>query len=166
MHHPLLAPSSYVPQEYRPCVLCLHGDLEQRTRNQSMADFRERKTGVVMVSTDVASRGLDVKDIDIVVNYENSAKMDTHTHRIGRTGRAGEEGLAVTLLLAGQDGLFLQRLIQHQLKQGLPIPLALQPFHQDQYQEQLTLFKQQIDESKQSEYRQASAKLSQSLHQG
>lgn len=53
----------------------------------------------ILIGTDVASRGLDVRDIRTVINYEVPKDIDTYIHRIGRTGRAGDEGLAITLLL-------------------------------------------------------------------
>ncbi len=74
----------------------LHGDLEQEDRNKMMAMFRNGSLRV-LVATDVAARGLDVKDLDLVVNYDLSLHLEDYTHRIGRTGRAGAEGRAVTL---------------------------------------------------------------------
>ena len=75
----------------------LHGDLEQAERSQVLARFAG-KTLTVLVATDVAARGLDIERVDVVVNHRVSEDIDTHTHRIGRTGRAGETGLAVTLI--------------------------------------------------------------------
>ncbi len=76
---------------------CLHGDLSQYQRDTVMGSFREGKTNV-MVATDVAARGIDVKEIDLVINYDIPDKMEYYVHRIGRTGRAGCAGRACTLV--------------------------------------------------------------------
>jgi superfamily II DNA/RNA helicase len=88
----------------------------------------ERERGVILISTDLSSRGLDVKDIDIVVNLENSSKFETHIHRIGRTGRAGKKGQAYTLILANEH-LFLSQLINSFHSNSLPLPSSLLPFN-------------------------------------
>ncbi|KAG7459764.1 hypothetical protein MATL_G00214200 [Megalops atlanticus] len=75
----------------------LHGDMDQSERNKVIADFK-KKSLPVLVATDVAARGLDIPSIRTVVNYDVARDIDTHTHRIGRTGRAGEKGVAYTLL--------------------------------------------------------------------
>ncbi|EFE94903.1 DEAD/DEAH box helicase [Serratia odorifera DSM 4582] len=77
-------------------VLALHGDLEQRDRDQVLVRFANRSCRV-LVATDVAARGLDIKDLELVVNYELSFDPEVHVHRIGRTGRAGMSGLAISL---------------------------------------------------------------------
>jgi len=74
----------------------LHGDLEQYDRDRVLAKFRNGSTRV-LVATDVAARGIDVADLDLVVNYDLPAQPEVYVHRIGRTGRAGKEGLAVSL---------------------------------------------------------------------
>jgi ATP-dependent RNA helicase DeaD len=76
---------------------CLHGDLSQNQRDTVMDSFRKGKTSV-MVATDVAARGIDVRDIDLVINYDIPDKMEYYVHRIGRTGRAGDSGRACTLV--------------------------------------------------------------------
>jgi superfamily II DNA/RNA helicase len=75
----------------------VHGDLGQSQRERALRAFRNGKIGV-LVATDVAARGLDVDDVTHVVNYECPDSADTYVHRIGRTGRAGKEGVAVTLI--------------------------------------------------------------------
>ncbi len=77
-------------------VLALHGDLEQRDRDQVLVRFTNRSCRV-LVATDVAARGLDIKDLALVVNFELAFDPEVHVHRIGRTGRAGMSGLAVSL---------------------------------------------------------------------
>jgi len=76
----------------------LHGDLEQRERDRVLAQFANRSTAI-LVATDVAARGIDIKELDAVINYELSRDPEVHVHRIGRTGRAGEKGLALSLYL-------------------------------------------------------------------
>uniref|UniRef100_A0A1I8GU29 RNA helicase n=1 Tax=Macrostomum lignano TaxID=282301 RepID=A0A1I8GU29_9PLAT len=76
----------------------LHGDMHQSERNDTIAAYK-RGEFQVLVATDVASRGLDIPAIRTVINYESARDIDTHTHRVGRTGRAGHKGMAYTLLL-------------------------------------------------------------------
>lgn len=76
---------------------CLHGDIKQSVRNKVMKDFREGKFPV-LVATDVAARGIDVDDIDAVINFDMPADNASYLHRIGRTGRAGKEGVAYSLV--------------------------------------------------------------------
>ncbi len=75
----------------------LHGDMTQDERNHIMSRMQQGHV-TVLVATDVASRGLDVKNIDLVVNFDLPRSADDYVHRIGRTGRAGEQGLAVSLV--------------------------------------------------------------------
>lgn len=74
----------------------IHGDLEQRDRNESVIAFSNGSKRI-MVATDVASRGLDVKDIELVINYDLPFDQEVYTHRIGRTGRADAKGTAISL---------------------------------------------------------------------
>lgn len=75
----------------------LHGDLEQRDRDQVLTMFANRSSSV-LVATDVAARGLDIDGLDMVINVELARDAETHVHRVGRTGRAGEKGIAVSLV--------------------------------------------------------------------
>jgi ATP-independent RNA helicase DbpA len=77
-------------------ALALHGDMEQRDRDEVLVRFANRSCNV-LVASDVAARGLDVKELALVVNHDVPSDADTYVHRIGRTGRAGREGLAITL---------------------------------------------------------------------
>ena len=77
-------------------ALALHGDLEQRERTEVLALFSNGSASI-LVATDVAARGLDIKDLDLVVNYEIPNQSEVYVHRIGRTGRAGQSGVADTL---------------------------------------------------------------------
>ncbi len=78
-------------------AVALHGDLDQAQRNQVLVRFSNRSASV-LIATDVAARGLDVKDIDAVFNYELPPQAEVYVHRIGRTGRAGNTGVAVSLV--------------------------------------------------------------------
>lgn len=75
----------------------LHGDLEQRDRDQVLAMFANRSLSV-LVATDIAARGLDIETLDMVINVELARDAEIHVHRVGRTGRAGHKGLAVSLV--------------------------------------------------------------------
>ena len=74
-------------------VDCLHGDLSQKERNQIMQNFRDGRLAI-LVATDVAARGIDVSDVDAVINYDVPGDNEHYTHRIGRTGRAKKEGVS------------------------------------------------------------------------
>jgi ATP-independent RNA helicase DbpA len=77
-------------------VLALHGELEQREREEMLVRFANRSARV-LVATDVAARGLDIAGLPLVVNYDVASDADIHLHRVGRTGRAGARGEAITL---------------------------------------------------------------------
>ena len=76
---------------------CLHGDIKQSTREKTMAAFRAGKLPV-LIATDVASRGIDVDDVDGVINYDVPDENEYYIHRIGRTGRARKKGISFTLI--------------------------------------------------------------------
>ncbi|WP_457363615.1 ATP-dependent RNA helicase DbpA [Pseudomonas sp. TE3610] len=78
-------------------AVALNGDLEQRDRDQVLAMFANRSTSV-LVATDVAARGLDIDSLDMVINVELARDSEIHIHRVGRTGRAGENGLAISFV--------------------------------------------------------------------
>ena len=77
-------------------ALAIHGDLDQRERDQALIRFANKSVSV-LVATDVAARGLDIDALDLVVNFNVAHDPEVHVHRIGRTGRAGRSGIAVTL---------------------------------------------------------------------
>jgi len=77
-------------------ALAIHGDLEQYERNDVLVQFAN-KSCPILVATDVAARGLDIKELSMVINYDLPHGFETYTHRIGRTGRAGAEGIAISL---------------------------------------------------------------------
>lgn len=82
-------------------ALALHGDLDQKERDQVLVQF-SNKSSSVLIATDVAARGLDIKDLQAVINFELSPDPEVHIHRIGRTGRADNEGLALSLFMASE----------------------------------------------------------------
>ncbi len=84
-------------------ALELHGDLEQRDRDQVMVRFSNRSASV-LVATDIAARGLDITQLEAVINVDITPDADTHTHRIGRTGRVDEEGWAFSLVSVDEMG--------------------------------------------------------------
>ena len=88
-------------------ALALNGDLEQRERDQVVVRFSNQSCAI-LVATDVAARGLDIKELQAVVNYDLTPDPEIHVHRIGRTGRAGQTGLALTLTTASQTNRVLQ----------------------------------------------------------
>ena len=77
-------------------VLALHGELEQRDREEMLVRFANHSC-TLLVASDVAARGLDITDLPMVINYDLANDADTHLHRIGRTGRAGQRGIALCL---------------------------------------------------------------------
>jgi len=83
-------------------ALAIHGDLEQYERNDVLVQF-SNKSCRVLIATDVAARGLDIKELSAVINYDIPHTKETYTHRIGRTARAGKEGLAFTLYTNNEE---------------------------------------------------------------
>jgi len=82
-------------------ALALHGDLDQKERDQVLIQFAN-KSSSILIATDVAARGLDIKELEAVINFELSPDPEVHIHRIGRTGRAGNEGLALSLFMPSE----------------------------------------------------------------
>jgi ATP-independent RNA helicase DbpA len=97
-------------------ALALHGDIEQRDRDEVLVRFANRSCRV-LVASDVAARGLDIKDLAAVVNYELPPDPDIYLHRIGRTGRAGSGGLALSLCAPRE----IQRAHLVEEQQGAPL---------------------------------------------
>ncbi|MFO1370051.1 MAG: ATP-dependent RNA helicase DbpA [Marinagarivorans sp.] len=95
-------------RQHKIAALALHGDLEQKERDQVLVCFANRSLSL-LVATDVAARGLDIKQLDAVINYDLAKESAVHIHRIGRTGRAGETGIALNLV-APQDTPALLRI--------------------------------------------------------
>lgn len=87
--------ASFLKLNNQPCAE-IHSDKSQNTRQNTLSDFRNGKISL-LVGTDILARGIDVDDIDLVINYNIPNKPETFVHRIGRTGRAGKDGLAISL---------------------------------------------------------------------
>eukprot|EP01059_Diplonema_ambulator_P007329 TRINITY_DN167_c0_g2_i1.p1 TRINITY_DN167_c0_g2~~TRINITY_DN167_c0_g2_i1.p1 ORF type:complete len:583 (+),score=219.79 TRINITY_DN167_c0_g2_i1:140-1888(+) len=104
-------------------AMSIHGDKTQRDREKALADFRGRKN-VVLVATDVAARGLDIRDLNVVINFDFPATLEDYVHRVGRTGRAGDKGDAHTLFTLN-DAKHTNGLIKLLKKAGQEIPPAL-----------------------------------------
>ena len=88
-------------QQFGFSALALHGDMEQRDREEVLVRFSGGSCNV-LVASDVAARGLDVEDLAAVINYELPTDIETYQHRVGRTGRAGASGMAISLV-AGRE---------------------------------------------------------------
>merc|ERR1719482_746451 len=98
----------------------IHGDRDQQSRDRALNSFKQGNCQI-LVATDVAARGLDVKAVKLVVNFDPANNAEDYVHRIGRTGRAGSKGLAVSLLTMS-DGRPAQDIAQVMKKTGLPVP--------------------------------------------
>ncbi|NPA73786.1 MAG: DEAD/DEAH box helicase [Epsilonproteobacteria bacterium] len=100
----------------------LHGDMDQRSRDEVIKAFRSSKINI-LVATDVAARGLDVKDVSHVFNYHIPFDPESYVHRVGRTGRAGQKGEAITLITP----IEFKELLRIQKSMGAPISLQSIP---------------------------------------
>ena len=91
----------------------IHGDKSQGARNRALADFKRMKVRA-LVATDVAARGIDIEELPHVVNFDMPHNPEDYVHRIGRTGRAGQKGAAISLVSAEERGMFnaIKRLVQ------------------------------------------------------
>lgn len=98
--------------------LHIHSDLEQKDRTLTLLKFANRSCRI-LVATDLASRGLDIKDVSMVINYDIASNKELYVHRIGRTGRAGKEGLAVSLCTLSDSDIL--ETIGNYLKMDCPV---------------------------------------------
>ena len=99
----------------------LHGDITQTVRNKTLSSFKSRKINI-LVATDVAARGIDVNNLTHVINYSVPAEAESYIHRIGRTGRAGNKGIAITFITQ-KDAYHLTR-IQRMTKTSIKRQVA------------------------------------------
>jgi ATP-dependent RNA helicase RhlE len=112
----------------------IHGNKSQAVRTRALADFKKGSVRT-LVATDVASRGLDIDRLPHVVNYELPHVAEDYVHRIGRTGRAGTEGVALSLVCAEERGLLtnIQKLLGHEIRieeiSGFKHEIAPKPEH-------------------------------------
>ncbi len=89
---------------------CLNGDMSQSQRERVTVAFRHKRINV-LIATDVASRGLHIEDISHVYNYEIPKDVDSYTHRVGRTARAGKKGAAISLVTGGEEQKFFKQIL-------------------------------------------------------
>merc|ERR1719414_2029115 len=110
---------------YRSGVACssIHGDKGQRERDDALNGLKQGRIKV-LVATDVAARGLDIKGVGLVVNYDAANNTEDYVHRIGRTARAGAKGYAVTFL-SRQDAGKARGIIEVMERTGQEIPREL-----------------------------------------
>ncbi|XP_035533721.1 probable ATP-dependent RNA helicase DDX4 isoform X3 [Morone saxatilis] len=116
--------ATYLCQEKVPTT-SIHGDREQREREQALADFRSGKCPV-LVATSVAARGLDIPDVQHVVNFDLPNNIDEYVHRIGRTGRCGNTGRAVSFFDPDSDGQLARSLVTILSKAQQEVPSWLE----------------------------------------
>lgn len=103
-----------------PGSVTIHGDRTQSERDSALAAFKSGAARV-MIATNVAARGLDIKGVALVVNYDPAVKDEDYVHRIGRTGRGGERGTAVSLITQ-EDGRAALTIAEVMDRTGLPVP--------------------------------------------
>nr|USE40364.1 ATP-dependent RNA helicase [Rachycentron canadum] len=116
--------ATFLCQEQVPTT-SIHGDREQREREQALADFRSGKCPV-LVATSVAARGLDIPDVQHVVNFDLPNNIDEYVHRIGRTGRCGNTGRAVSFYDPDADGQLARSLVTILSKAQQEVPSWLE----------------------------------------
>jgi ATP-dependent RNA helicase DeaD len=118
----------------------INGDLDQKERERVMAKFRSGAVKI-LVATDVAARGIDVKDIDLVINYDLPFEKEYYVHRIGRTGRAGRTGNAYSFVCNGKDKGLLRNIEQYSKSVIKPqSPITVEEVYQKQLDNIATTF--------------------------
>ena len=98
---------------------CIHGDVKQSQRNVVMNDFRRGKFPI-LIATDVAARGIDVDDVEAVINFDLPAENEYYLHRIGRTGRAHKHGVSFSLVTF-QDSVRMDEILKYMIAKPLPL---------------------------------------------
>ena len=101
---------------------CLHGDIPQSRRNEVMRDFKRGKFPI-LVSTDVAARGIDVDDVEAVINYDLPNENEYYLHRIGRTGRAHKHGVSFSLVTF-RESVRMDEILKYMLTSPTPLSFA------------------------------------------
>lgn len=112
------APTLASPQNPHLALYKLHGSLPQPVRTATLAAFTRSSNPCILLCTDVASRGLDLPNIDVVIEYDPPFNVDDHLHRVGRTARAGREGRAVIFLMPGAEEGYIS-LLKKGYREGL-----------------------------------------------
>ena len=98
---------------------CIHGDIRQSQRNVVMSDFRKGKFPI-LIATDVAARGIDVDDVEAVINFDLPAENEYYLHRIGRTGRAHKHGVSFSLVTF-QESVRMDEILRYMIAKPLPL---------------------------------------------
>lgn len=107
--HGTIAPATAFSNPSNPVTIYkLHGSLPQHVRTSTLSAFSRNREPSVMICTDVASRGLDLPNVDLVVEYDPAFSADDHLHRIGRTARLGRDGRAMIFLLPGNEENYVE----------------------------------------------------------
>jgi len=101
-----------------PIIHKLHGSLMQPIRTATLASFINSKTAAILFCTDVAARGLDLPNVDLIVQFDPPFSADDHLHRIGRTARAGRDGRAVMFLLPGPEEGYVDSVLKEGIREG------------------------------------------------
>lgn len=112
-------------------VAPIHGDKDQRQRDSTLKDFRNGRIPI-LIATDVAARGLDISDVEYVINYDFPSTMEDYVHRIGRTARAEAKGTAYSLLTK-EHGKLVSGLIEVMEKAGQEVPDAVRNMQRGGY---------------------------------
>lgn len=99
---------------------CIHGGRVQADREASLAEVRNGDVRI-LIATDVASRGIDIHDLTLVINYDFPLNIEEYIHRVGRTGRAGKKGVAISLF-SKSDARYASSLIKILESSNQPIP--------------------------------------------
>merc|ERR1712176_860598 len=103
----------------------MHGDKSQDERDWTLREFKSLQS-TLLIATDVAARGLDVSDIRMVVNFDMPNDMESYIHRIGRTGRAGKKGFAVSFFVQMKNGRMARDLVEILNRTNQVVPPELQ----------------------------------------
>lgn len=115
-------------------VSAIHGDFSQNKREAVLRKFRTGEIKI-LVATDVAARGLDIKGVGLVINYKLPRDIESYIHRIGRTGRAGKEGTAISIITPDQDKML------NSIQKKIGKKLEIQNFSKSEIQEERRIFK-------------------------
>lgn len=105
--------------ELKHSCLYIHAKMDQGERNRVFQNFAQKKAARVLVATDLITRGIDIETVNVVINFDFPSTSETYLHRIGRTGRFGHRGIAVSLItLDCKERLFdIERQLDTEIKQ-------------------------------------------------
>ena len=117
---------SLLKNDYK--VTSIHGDKTQAIRNKAIEDFKNKKANI-LIATDVAARGIDITNVDVIINFDISNIPETYVHRIGRTGRAGKSGIALSFCSPDENSYIklIESLIEKPIKVITDHPYIINP---------------------------------------